>query len=394
MEDDQPRTHDGPFPDVIIKALRENKLFFFGDYEGLRRVQGTSQVGTVPTALERSSGFTDLSDVLTEHAGANRTDALGRTIPPGTILDPATTRKVVTGGTDPVTSLPVPVPTGGTAGATAYVRDPFGTCGPGTLVFTTSCGLNQLPAGRLDANAIKLLSLYPAPNSGLDQYSVSPSLFEHRNAYDMRFDYNPDQKDQVFFRFSYADDPQFIPGIFGGIADGGAFQQGLQTAKSDQAVAGYTHVFTPNTVNQLRGGFAHLHTTRFGPVGTTTGIPAQFGIQGIPTAAENGGLPALDISGLNTLGSNDYLPSDEVSQTLQVTDDITKIYGRHSFKAGIELQRVKFRPCSRPVRTENSTGTAFIRTSPASTAMRTAKRTPPRAEWRRCCWVRHPPPSQ
>jgi len=186
------------------------------------------------------------------------------------------------------------------------------------------------------------LNLYPAPNSGTDQYSNSPSLFEHRNAFDMRFDFNPSEKDQVFFRFSYADDPQFIPGIFGGEADGGAFQQGLQTAKSDQAVAGYTHVFTSNTINQVRGGFAHLHTTRFGPEGNVTGIPEKYGIQGIPTANENGGLPALNIAGLNTLGSNDYLPSDEVSQTLQVTDDLTKIYGKHSFKAGIEVQRVKF----------------------------------------------------
>jgi len=42
--------------------------------------------------------------------------------------------------------------------------------------------------------------------------------------------------------------------IFGGVADGGAFEQGIQTAKSDQAVAGWTHVFTSNTINQLRGG--------------------------------------------------------------------------------------------------------------------------------------------
>lgn len=322
----------------------KNKMFFFGDYEGLRRVQGTNMTGTVPTALERNSGFTDLSDILTQHAGDARTDALGRSIPPGTILDPATTRAVITGGTDPVTNFPVPIPKGGTAGTTAYVRDPFGTCGAGTKTFTAAaCGLNKIPSSRtLDANAIKLLNLYPAPNTGLDRYSNSPSLFEHRNAYDMRFDFNPTQKEQVFFRFSYADDPQFIPGIFGGIADGGAFQQGLQTAKSDQAVAGWTHVFNPNTVNQLRGGFAHLHTTRFGPKGTEMGIPEQFGIQGIPQSTENGGLPALDIDGLNTLGSNDYLPSDEVSQTLQVTDDITKIYGKHTFKAGIELQRVKF----------------------------------------------------
>ena len=52
--------------------------------------------------------------------------------------------------------------------------------------------------------------------------------------------------------------------------------------------------------------------------------------------------PAFAIGGLATLGSNDFLPSDEVSQTLQVTDDFTKIYGKHSFKMGIEYQNVNF----------------------------------------------------
>ena len=146
----------------------------------------------------------------------------------------------------------------------------------------------------------------------------------------------------MFGRFSYVDDPQYIPGIFGGVADGGGFQQGIQTAHSNQSVAGYTHVFTPQTVNVLHVGFNHLHTTRFGPVGNQTGIPEQYGIQGIPQFPENGGLPSIAIGGLSTLGSNAFLPSDEISQTLQVTDDFTKVWRSHSFKAGVESQHVKF----------------------------------------------------
>ena len=107
-------------------------------------------------------------------------------------------------------------------------------------------------------------------------------------------------------------------------------------------VLGYTHIFTPNTINVAHVGFNHLHSTRFGPEGSVQGIPAQYGIQGIPQSAENGGLPNIDIAGLSNLGSNDYLPSDEVSQTLQVMDDFTKIYGKHSFKTGIEFQNVDF----------------------------------------------------
>ncbi len=40
----------------------KNKIFFFGDYEGLRRRQGSPHTGSVPTALERSSGYTDFQE--------------------------------------------------------------------------------------------------------------------------------------------------------------------------------------------------------------------------------------------------------------------------------------------------------------------------------------------
>ena len=315
----------------------KDKVFFFGDYEGFRRVQGTVETGTVPTAAEVASKFTNLSDLITSQGGKTQTDALGRTIPLGTVLDPATTRSVTAGQADQTSGI--------VATKSGYVRDPFGTCPAGTTTFTlASCGLNQLPANRLDPVAVKLLGLYPAPNTSsfTSNYAVSPSVFEHKNAFDVRLDIDPTNKDQVFGRFSYVDDPQFIPGIFGGIADGGGFQQGLQTALSTQSVVGYTHIFTPQTINVVHVGFNHLHTTRFGPEGATNGIPAQFGIQGIPQFPENGGLPSIGIGGLQTLGSNAFLPSDEISQTLQVTDDFTKVWRAHSFKAGIESQNVKF----------------------------------------------------
>lgn len=320
----------------------KGKVFYFGDYEGFRRVQGEVSEGTVPTAAEISSGFTNLSDLITAQASSaanTETDDLGRTVPLGTVFDPATTRSVVQGQVDPVSGI--------VATSTGYVRDPFGTCSASTKNYSlAACGLNQLPAGRLDATSLKLLSLFPAPNTGngalTSNYASNPDLYEHKNAFDTRVDFNPSQKDQVFVRFSYVDDPEFIPGIFGGVADGGAFQQGLQTALATQSVAGYTHVFSPTIINVLHVGFNHLHTTRDGPVGSETGIPAQYGIQGIPQFSENGGLPGITINGLSTLGSNSYLPADETSQTLQITDDFTKIYKTHSFKAGIESQVVKF----------------------------------------------------
>jgi hypothetical protein len=219
----------------------KDKLFFFGDYEGLRRVQGETTTATVPTAGEVSSGFTNLADILNGQAGAKPlVDLLDRTIPLGTVLDPATTRLVTAGQVDPVSGL--------VATQTGYVRDPFGTCAPSTTTFQQSaCNLNQIPANRLDPTGLKILSLFPAATNSnyASNYVTSPDLYEHRNAFDVRGDYDASKNDQVFVRFSYVDDPQYIPGVFGGIADGGAFQQGIQTAHSNQSVVGYTHVFTP-----------------------------------------------------------------------------------------------------------------------------------------------------
>jgi hypothetical protein len=286
----------------------KNKIFFFGDYEGLRRRQGTVLTGTVPTLAERNSGFTDFSDLL-NNVGSTRTDALGRTFVGGTIFDPATTRAV----------------------GTNFVRDPF----PG----------NILPAGRLDANAIALLNLFPLPTSGgvTQNFASSPKLKEDRNAFDARMDINFSQNNQLFFRFSYVDDPQLIPAIFGGVADGGGFQQGNQTANAQQSALGFTHTFSPTLINEVRAGLNYLHTTRVSPLSNDlSDIPGSFGILGIPQDSENGGLPAFGFGGLQTLGSNAFLPSDEVSSTFQLTDNLTKIYGKHTFKMGFEWQHVKF----------------------------------------------------
>jgi hypothetical protein len=318
----------------------KNKVFYFGDYQGFRRVQGNTQSGiAVPTVLQRNSGFSNLSELVTANASsAARADALGRLIPLGTVLDPATTRAVTAGTVDPVTGI--------AAATTGYVRDPFGvaTCTGGTISLAACPGLNQIPAARIDPGSVKLLDLYPLPtNSGVSSnFTDSPNLYQHSNQFDVRGDFDPSEKDQVFARASYWDNPQYIPGPFGGIADGGGFQEGVQTAKSFQGVAAYTHLFSPTTVNVARFGWDHLHTSRFGPEGTVFGIPAAYGIPGIPQTTENGGLPAFSFGGLQTLGSNNFLPSDETTQTTQIVDDLSKVYGAHSFKMGVEYQHVVF----------------------------------------------------
>ena len=139
--------------------ILKNKMFFFGDYEGLQRVQGTTSTGTVPTRLMRQSGYTNFTEL-----GSNLR------------------------------------PSDNSPGGGKYVRDPF----PGNII----------PADRVDASAVNLLNLYPEPTTGdlSSNFASSPSLYQHSNAFDVRGDYNPNAKEQIFIRFSYVDNPQYIPG--------------------------------------------------------------------------------------------------------------------------------------------------------------------------------------
>ena len=145
-----------------------DKSFFFLAYQGFLNRQAlsvfspsTSLLSTVPTATMQNSNFTNLQDLITDNSGSPTVDALGRTFPLGTILDPATTRSVAAKAPDPVTGLL------NSSSSTVYVRDPFyaGSIVGKTNLHGDTAYLNQLPAGRLDPNAIRLLQLYPLPTT-------------------------------------------------------------------------------------------------------------------------------------------------------------------------------------------------------------------------------------
>jgi hypothetical protein len=342
-------------PIVIPHVINgKNKLFFFGDYQGTRQRQSLPYTKlSVPTALETGSGYTNLSDIIPA-VGGTETDPEGRLFLGGTILDPATTRGITCGAADPVTGLAVTGANGGgscKAGSTVYVRDPiFATPQSirGVTNFTTGAWtplLNQLPAGRLDPNAIKLLQLYPAANSGTQyasNFNSVPVSSLTGNSFDIRIDANFSEKDQFFGRFSYLNVPEYLPGPFTGFADGGGFQVGDQTANSTNLAFSETHSFSPTLINEARIGFNRIGTSRGQPYANQLGIPAMFGIEDIPQVALNGGLPAYSFNGLSTLGSNAFLISVEYNSTIQLTENLTKIHNQHTFKGGFEWQHIKF----------------------------------------------------
>ena len=317
-----------------------NKTFFFADYQGWRIRQATTTIDTVPTASMANSNFTDMQDLITSSSGT-RTDNLGRTFPLGTMFDPATTRTVTAGQTDPVTNI--------TAPQSGFVRDPFyqgSLAGLTNFVSPAIEGkLNLLPAGRLDPNAIKLLQLYPTPNGPgfYSNYTYGGPLKSNTDQYDFRLDHNFSAKDQMFFYGDGEYDRNFTPQAFPGLAgDAQQWAVGTQPDWEDAFGVSETHFFSPTMINQIGLVWLWSLSTYGGSYPNVMGIPEKFGIQGIPQVAGNGGLPAIDLAGLTPMGTAGWLPTSSGDWAYDLTENFTKVYGAHTFKGGFQGDYIRY----------------------------------------------------
>jgi hypothetical protein len=334
----------------------KDKTFFFGDYQGTRINQALPYLVTVPTATQQASGYTNFNDLIGAQPGCTRgPDLLGRTVPCGTVFDPATTRAVTSGTADPLT--------GSKASGTGFARDPF----PGDLV----------PSNRLDPYAVKLLNLYPSPNLPgiVNNFAGNPVTVDNVDSFDVRIDSYLGERDQTFGRVSYVNERRLTPGPFAGIADGvtAVFGGNMNTVAANAAWS-ETHTFSPHMINELLLGYNRIHSTIVQAFGNDlSNIPAQFGIQGIPQIPQNGGLPTFSIGNLAQLGSNTFFPIDKASAVIQVSDSLTKIFQSHTFKTGFQYQNIRFTnaapPDSRGQFTFNGTYTSIPNINDGSTGI-------------------------
>lgn len=331
-----------------------NKTFWFFDYQGGRYVLPSPSTSTVPTANMTNSGFTNLQDLIAGNS-KTATDALGRTFAHGTIFDPATTRAIPASGVDPITGL------AGKPGS--YVRDPFYNCtrtgcpaanyaagGSLSLItdFTSASQeamLNVIPTSRLDANAVKLLGVYPAPSvtgpvtpqSGLNNnFTWVPKTVQNNNTWDIRIDENINDKNKLFGVYDRSLFTRDVPGNMPGLAvgEGGARTDSLPAYSW---AVGYTRIFTPTLTNDLTVGMVHSDKLQKSVYGNTFGIPANYGILGTQQVANNGGIPPISLNGFTHIGVGNYTPTLQYVWSIEGDDNVTKVYRSHTFQMGIEV---------------------------------------------------------
>ncbi len=227
--------------------------------------------------------------------------------------------------------------------------DGSGTCNdasqqiynPGT---TTPVPFNRIPEiSSISRNflAVWPTSSTPGPNPGTRERSATRPFDNSLNRINARVDYHVSPSDQVFgvFHRQWGRSTAYPNNLLVGRPEG----EQIFRPNDYTSTAGWTRTFTPTMLNNFRFGYMHRVGHRMGN-GTTS--PADFGLQGIPGClssvpdtgnGEKCGTPSVNISGFDGFGGAGVLY--EPANTLQISDTLSKLAGRHSLKIGGEVRR-------------------------------------------------------
>jgi hypothetical protein len=266
---------------VIIPFLYNgrDKTFFVGSYEGLRQSNASLNTGSVLTNKMRTLDFSEMAQLK-----------------------------------DPTTQLPV----GSAANGTVNRFDLLGY--------------------KINPVSAALLQYIPLPTkAGVTNNFVGnlPNIVNADNTLD-RIDHSIGDKVRLFARFAWTKTFNL----------GGAIvstSNNYTPTTNRNGVVGYTHIITPNLVNDLRGGFNVLQTNNLNyfAFNNIQGAGSALGIPGFTADVSNSnpGLPTINITNYQTLGSDgtNWYQDD---RTLTIYDQISYTRNKHNFMAGVSFRKL------------------------------------------------------
>ncbi len=314
--------------------IKKDRTFFFASYEGRRVVHGiSSDPVVVPTAAERAGDFSQ-----TPLTGAVSDDLVAQIL-----------------NARPGCGVNMPLPSTTVDGSV-----PYSQIFPG----------NQIPTACFDPAAAAILqNNVPLPNSGTNIFRAIPNEDSHENQFTLKLDHRINDKQnlslyyylndgfdgQPFTRFQAAT-PNLLPGFGNNNA-----------TRAQQVNLSHTWTISPTTVNEARftyfreaqGTFLHPQRTNLVTDSCGAGAAAAVCFTGtsdtpgvIPTDPRIGitpalgpnreGVPFVTISGGFSIGNNFEGELPQKGNTYQFSNNLTKIFGNHTTKFGIDYRNQRF----------------------------------------------------
>jgi outer membrane receptor protein involved in Fe transport len=295
-ENETPPFRQNQFGASLGGPVVHNKVFFFGNFEGYRSRLTNTLVNSVPLPAMKDGDFSQVRDIFNPFS---------------------VTRQAGT--------------------ASGFVREPFPN--------------RRVPANLIDPVARKLINAYPSPQrSGLANNHISnPKRQQDWNQGDVRLDSNLSSKDFVYGRYSLQDTTTVVPSTFAPTQVEGLDKPvGLGTDDpagdsvmfAQNAVLNWTRTFTPTLVMEAKMGFGRFNQDfRQGGVEPGDALGEKLGIPRANQGPEADALPRIATDGYTPIGQSRSMPTLRVENTFNPKVGFTKVYGKHTLKAGFDLVR-------------------------------------------------------
>jgi len=316
--------HQNQFGGTLGGPIIKNHLFFFFSYQGSRfRQPQTSNTQTVFSQAERNGNFgEDLSAIANGPGNVtpfSLTGDDGNTYAAGTPWFSAN----------------------GTNSGAIFNCGTATTNASGDIVACSNPNFGNVGSANFNAVSAKLMNQFvPLPNASGNGYNftaVSPGTVDQ---YLWQIDQTFNSHDSIRFYGFLQSSPTTETLPFTGATLPGFGETDQRHFK--QFTASWTHVFTPNVLNELRFGYTRFNFAAVYPQTPIT--PSSYGFTGINVQnAAGAGLPVMNVGGAGqtsfTLGFSTNGPQPRLDQTYQLDDNFSYVMGRHILKFGYNGRR-------------------------------------------------------
>jgi Carboxypeptidase regulatory-like domain len=288
------------FGGTVGGPIKKDKIFYFADYQGTRTAQGIDTgLIPVPTMAERTGDFSAISGQLAGAVG-------------GPYLANLLSQKL---------------------GYSVSAGEPYSQVFPGGII----------PQRVWSAPAQHLLQYIPLPNVGASTFSTGAEgqiLRDDKGSF--RVDANSERWGLLSAYYFFDDYNLNNPYPTG---QGGANVPGfnaLTLGRAQLVNLGNTKTFGPSTVNELRLSYMRDSNNVGQPAG---GVGPSLASQGFVTGIGTPGIVPLapSIEGVENTIFNSFVigtPITNLKQannTYAINDNLSKVWGAHTFKAGLEV---------------------------------------------------------